>query len=225
MGSYKLLIVDDEQDIVELLQEHFQYKGYMVMTASNGEQAIALAEQQPDLIMLDVNMPQMNGLEVCQHIRVLVSCPILFISARVDEIDRIKGLSVGGDDYIMKPFSLIELTARVEAHIRRDERHKHKTKIRFSHELQIDYAAREISFRDAIIPFTKKEYDIIELLSMHHGQVFDKEQIYEKLWGYDGDGDAQVIAEHIRKIRAKLAAAGSFVPIETVWGIGYKWKS
>ncbi|HIW31749.1 MAG TPA: response regulator transcription factor [Candidatus Paenibacillus intestinavium] len=225
MSKYKLLIVDDERDIVALLQEHFEYKGYEVLTAYDGKEAIRLAQQQPDLILLDINMPSMNGLEVCAYIRSLVSCPILFVSAKIDESDKIKGLSVGGDDYIIKPFSIHELSARVEAHLRRDERHLNKTKIKFFDHLQIDYGAKEITCEGKLISFTKKEYEIIEFLSIHRGQVFDKERMYEKLWGFDGVGDSSVISEHIRKIRAKFAISGKDQPIETVWGLGYKWKS
>lgn len=224
MSKYKLLIVDDERDIVALLRDHFMYRGYDVLTAYNGKEAILLTQEQPDLILIDINMPSMNGLEVCENIRSLISCPIIFVSAKVDESDKIKGLSVGGDDYIIKPFSIQELSARVEAHLRRDERHLKKTRIKFFDGLQIDYGAKEITREGEIIPFTKKEYEIIEFLSIHRGQVFDKERMYEKLWGFDGVGDATVISEHIRKIRAKFAISGLDQPIETVWGLGYKWK-
>lgn len=127
------------------------------------------------------------------------------------------------DDYVVKPFSLDELSARVAAHIRRDQRGLTKTKTKFENDLTIDYAAKGVCFKDVPVALAKKEFEIIELLSLNSGQVFDKERIYEKLWGYDSTGDASVVAEHIRKIRAKLAAVGVKPHIETVWGVGYKW--
>lgn len=221
----KILIVDDEQPILQLLTDHFGFLDYEILTAFNGAEALKQAEKQPDLILLDINMPELNGLEVCRKIRHIVSCPILFVTAKVDEADKIKGLQVGGDDYITKPFSLAELTARVEAHLRRDERHLRKTKVSLTNDLEIDYDAKELYFQGTAIHFTKKEFEIIELLATYKGQVFDKERIYEKLWGFDGEGDSMVISEHIRKIRAKFTKLNITSPIETVWGVGYKWKS
>lgn len=221
--EHTLLIVDDESDIVLLIKDHFEYSGYQVLTALNGEEAIRQAERQPDLILLDINMPDLDGLEVCKHIRHVVTCPIVFVSARVEDSDKILGLQVGGDDYIVKPFSLEELSARVEAHIRRDQRQLKKSKIRLTNEIQIDYDAKTIWFHNKELGFTKKEFDIIELLSTYRGQVFDKERIYEKLWGFNGDGDSSVVTEHIRKIRAKFLKYGVKQPIQTVWGVGYRW--
>ena len=221
----KILIVDDEQPILQLLTDHFGFLDYEILTAFNGAEALKQAEKQPDLILLDINMPELNGLEVCRKIRHIVSCPILFVTAKVEEADKIKGLQVGGDDYITKPFSLAELTARVEAHLRRDERHLRKTKVSLTNDLEIDYDAKELYFQGTAIHFTKKEFEIIELLSTYKGQVFDKERIYEKLWGFDGEGDSMVISEHIRKVRAKFTKLNITSPIETVWGVGYKWKS
>ena len=145
-------------------------------------------------------MPKLDGMEVCKKIRDYVSCPILFLTARIEENDKVQGFSVGGDDYIVKPFSLVELEARVQAHLRREERHQTNTKVKFSGELLI-----------------------VELLSQNAGQVFDKERIYERVWGYDSEGDSSVVAEHIRRIRTKIAAYTNKSYIETVWGCGYKW--
>lgn len=220
-----ILVVDDEQAILQLLTDHFSFMDYNVLTATDGIKALEQAAKQPDLILLDINMPQMDGLEVCRKIRQLVACPILFVTARVEEVDKIKGLQVGGDDYITKPFSLAELTARVESHLRRDERHLKKTKVYFMGDLEIDYEAKELYYQGSVIHFTKKEFEIIELLSMYKGQVFDKERMYETLWGLDGEGDSMVISEHIRKIRLKFSKAKTSSPIETVWGVGYKWKN
>lgn len=220
----KILIVDDEPDVVEMLQDYFELNGYSTLTARNGKEALTKVSKQPDLIILDVNMPKMDGIELCKQIRDFVSCPILFLTARTEDSDKIKGFAVGGDDYIVKPFSIDELGARVAAHIRRDMRSQNKSRQHFGQDFVIDYSAKEVYVRGVLIPFSKTEFDIIELLSSNAGQVFDKERIYDRVWGFDGEGNAMTVVEHIRKIRAKLLDAGCESYIETVWGCGYKWK-
>ena len=219
----KILIVDDEADIVAMLKDYFEFNGYDTITAVSGLEAIKKAEKQPDIILLDINMPYIDGMEVCMQIRNFVSCPILFLTARVEDSDKIKGFGVGADDYIVKPFSIDELGARVSAHLRRERRQRESAKVRFDDKLAIDYTERSLYYNGEQIPFAKKEFDIIELLSQHIGQVFSKERIYELVWDYDSEGDSSVIAEHIRRIRSKFAKAGMKPYIETVWGVGYKW--
>ena len=219
----KILIADDETDIVVMLSQFFQGKGYRILTATNGVETLKQVENNPDIILLDINMPGMDGLEVCQRIRDYVSCPILFLTARIEDADKVKGFSVGGDDYIVKPFSLVELEARVKAHLRRETRHSFNTQIKFIDELTIDYVERCIFYKGNKISLAKKEFDIVELLSVNSGQVFDRERIYEKIWRYDSEGDSSVVAEHIRRIRTKIAAFTEKGYIETVWGCGYKW--
>lgn len=218
-----ILIVDDEADIVSTLADYFLFNDYNVMTATSGKEAIEKAERQPDIILLDINMPNVDGLEVCARIRDFVSCPILFLTARVEDSDKIKGFGMGGDDYVVKPFSLDELGARVAAHIRRERRRGETPKVRFDDKLSIDYTERRLYFDSEEISLAKKEFDIIELLSSHPGQIFSKERIYELVWGYDSEGESSAVAEHIRRIRAKLAARGTKSYVETVWGVGYKW--
>lgn len=220
---YKILVVDDEKDVVCLLKDYFEMNNYTVITAYSGLEAIEKTLQKPDIILLDVNMPDGDGLSVCRKIRDFVSCPILFLTARIEDSDKINGFAAGGDDYIIKPFSITELGARVSAHIRRDHRVSGKSNVRFFGNLSIDYTAKTVHSDGAEIDFTKKEFQIIELLSMNCGQVFDKEHIYEKIWGYDAEGESSVIAEHIRRIRTKLSKSGEDYHIETVWGMGYKW--
>jgi len=219
----KILIVDDEADIVTMLKNFFEINGYDVLTATNGLEAITQTQKQPDLILLDINMPDIDGMEVCSRIRNFVCCPILFLTARIDDADKIKGFGVGGDDYIVKPFSMDELGARVAAHLRRERRQHEAAKVRFDDNLTIDYTERCLYYNGNPILLAKKEFDIIELLSQHRGQVFSKERIYEFVWDYDSEGDASVIAEHIRRIRMKFRDANMKSYIETVWGIGYRW--
>ena len=220
---YKILIADDEPDVVSLVKDYFELNGYLVFTAKNGTEAVALASRQPDIILLDINMPEADGFEVCRRIRDYVSCPIVFLTARIEDSDKISGFAAGGDDYIIKPFSLEELGARVAAHIRRDNRAAAKRDILLCGSLSVDYADMTVSAGGEEISLAKKEFLILELLSRNTGQVYSKERIYEKIWGYDAEGDSSVVAEHIRRLRAKLSKYGEGSHIETVWGMGYKW--
>ena len=220
--AYRILIVDDETEVVKMLQSFLLRKGYQVSYALEGGEAVVKAKEQPDLILLDINMPQMDGIEVCREIRDTVTCPILFLTARDQDADKIEGFAAGGDDYIVKPFSLAELGARIEAHLRRDRRSKEIQRKVFG-DITVDYSAREVTVRGEKIHFNRKEFDIIQLLSLNRGQTFGRGKIYDRVWGIEGDGDDAVIMEHIRKIRLKFTSAGCEPCIETVWGIGYKW--
>lgn len=219
----KIMIIDDEIDILRMLERYFRLNGYHVITADGAEDALNKLNPQPDLILLDINMPGMNGIALCKSIRDFVTCPILFLTANTDDRDKIKGFTAGGDDYIVKPFSVDELGARVSAHLRRENRTKTKTEVLFDVHFIIDYSQRAVFYKNKEISFTKKEFDIIEILSQNPGQVFDKERLYEAAWGLEGLGNNSVVAEHVSQIRAKLAAVGARQYIETVWGVGYKW--
>lgn len=222
--AYKILIVDDEKMLTDLLARQFSDCGYTVYAANSGARAMELLNHQPDIILLDINMPDADGLSFCKNIRGAVSCPIIFLTARIMEEDILKGFQTGGDDYITKPFSLAELMARVEAHLRREQRPKAVSPVITSHGLVVNLSEREASFEGKSIVLTKKEFDIIELLLTNASQIFDKERIYEAVWGLDADGYSNVVKEHIRKIRAKLMEAADWDFIETVWGMGYKWR-
>ena len=221
--AYKLLIVDDDVELIKMLKSYFELKGYIIYTAADGKEALDRISILPDLILLDINMPKISGLEVCKRIRNKVSCPILFLTAKVEEQDKINGLLSGGDDYIIKPFSLRELEARIISHIKREERNRDKRRIKFVDNLSIDFVGRTVEYCDTEINLTKMEYEIVEFLASHAGQVFDKESIYEKIWGYDGEGDSKIVTELIRRIRKKLSEYTDQEFIETVWGCGYKW--
>ncbi len=222
--AYRILIVDDEPILTELLSSHLQDHGYTVSVANSSDAALAKLNKKPNLILLDINMPGMDGLELCKVIRNHIVCPILFLTARITEQDKVNGLRAGGDDYITKPFGLQELTARIEAHLRRDERNNRPPEVVTSQGLIINLSDRKVFWNEQELAFSKREFDIIEFLSSNPNQVFDKERIYEAVWGYDAEGDSSVIKEHIRKIRAKLMQAGESEYIETVWGMGYRWK-
>ncbi|AIQ10692.1 transcriptional regulator [Paenibacillus durus] len=219
-----VLVADDERDIVSMVSEYLMTEGYEVWEAENGTDALELALKDPDLILLDVMMPGLDGFSICREIREAVQCPILFLSARVEEADRILGLSLGGDDYILKPFSIGELGARIQAHLRRERRRAAPPKRSKYGNIWIDYASREAGYGDTAIGLARKEYEILELLTLNPGLTFSRERMYERIWGYDAEGDAQAVTEHIKRLRAKLADSGEEQRIETVWGVGYRWR-
>lgn len=208
--SYRILIVDDEIGILQLLQDYFEIQGYEVLTAQNGEEAIEKAMEDLDLILLDINLPDIDGLHVCQEIR-----------EKIEEQDRINGFLMGGDDYILKPFSIEELGARVMAHIRREKRRQPVKDDQKG--FVISYSQRSVFYDGTPITLTKTEFNILELLSMNPGRIFSKEQIYEQVRGIDGTGDNTIITEHIRRIRNKISAYTDREYIKTVWGVGYQW--
>lgn len=218
-----LLIVDDEPGIVDTMKAYFSPQ-YQVLTAYSGGGAIQKAGKQPDLILLDINMPGMDGLAVCQTIREHLTCPILFLTARVESADQIAGFQAGADDYIVKLFDLDQLAARVAAHLRREQRRSSPSAVRFFGECVVDYSARTVIIQGQGVSLSRREFDILELLSLSAGQVFDRERIYETVWGIDGEGNSDTVMEHIRKIRAKMSVHTQHSYIETVWGCGYRWN-
>ena len=222
--QYKILMVDDDRELLKMLNQYFTLKNYTVIIAENGIEAMEKISVNPDIILLDVNMPGMDGIEVCRRIRDMVSCPIIFLTAKVEEQDRVMGLLSGGDDYVTKPFSLKELDARIIAHLKREERIHRKTEQRFYGDLIIDYARKLVQIKGEELEFTKLEYQIIEFLSINPEVVFDKERIYEKISGYDTEGDSRVVTELIRRIRNKIKRYTEHEYIETIWGMGYKWR-
>lgn len=221
--AYKILLIDDDAELLKMLKTYFERKKYEVITARNGPEGLSRLKLKPDLILLDVNMPGIDGIEVCRRIRDKTACPILFLTARVEEQDIVNGLSSGGDDYILKPFGLKELEARIQAHLKREMRRSEKTECRFQGELSIDYSAKTVQIGTDYLDLTRLEYKIIEFLTMNPKMVFDKDRIYEKVCGFDAEGDSRVITELIRRIRNKLRQYTETEYIETVWGMGYRW--
>lgn len=222
--NYSILIIDDEEDMTTMLATFFRKKGFLVRTANDSGSAFDGIAKKPDLILLDINMPDMDGLEFCRQVRSHVNCPILFLSAKVQESDKINGLMAGGDDYITKPFSLKELAARVDAHLRRDQRSAKKNAVIVVEELIVNMTEQRVEYKGEEIPFSKKEFDLLSFLAINRGQILDKEHIYEEVWDYDAAGDSSVVKEHVRKIRKKLMEKTGRDYIETVWGMGYRMK-
>lgn len=217
----RILAIDDDMAILVLIRNALRKDGHEVTCMQ--QVANSLFEQllPYDLILLDVMMPGIDGFSLCRDIRTRVDCPILFLTAKSLEEDVAFGFSLGADDYIKKPFSLVELRARIQAHLRREQREK--TQCLSVSGVHFFPGRREARVGEQLIPLTKSEYDICLLLARNHGQVFSKEQIYEHIFGYEGESDVSAITEHIKNIRRKLSAAGA-APIETIWGIGYRWN-
>lgn len=215
-----ILAVDDEPTILELIKNGLQTDGHQVVTCSSTEEVDLCKISRFELILLDIMMPGMDGVTFCRKIREQVDCPILFLMAKTAEQDITFGLGVGADDYLMKPFRIAELRARVSAHLRREKREHHHC-LSFEH-VQIDLSAKAVLVNQRTVPLTKREYLICEFLAHHKGQVFSREQIYESVFGLEGESDDSTIATHIKNIRAKLNDF-EVQPITTVWGIGYKW--
>ena len=222
----RILLCEDDENLGMLLREYLQAKGYSAELYPDGEAGYkAFLKNKYDLCVFDVMMPKKDGFTLAQEVRAAnAEIPIIFLTAKVEEQDRVNGLLSGGDDYILKPFSLKELDARIIAHLKREERHKGKSEYRFHGDLSIDYGAKRVQIGENDLELTKLEYAIIEFLSMNPGQVFDRERIYEKVCGYDAEGDSRVVTELIRRMRKKLAKYTQTEYIETVWGMGYRWK-
>lgn len=216
--AYRILIIDDDAALLKMLQKYFEMQKYEIITAENGAEGMEKLKFQPDIILLDINMPRIDGIEVCRRIRDKVTCPVIFLTARVEEQDVVNGLSSGGDDYILKPFRLKELEARIAAHLKREGRQRERTECCFQGELTVDYKAKTVQINTDYVEFTRLEYEIIEFLTMHPGMVFDKERIYEKVCGFDAEGDSRVVTELIRRIRKKFRQYTETEYIETVWG-------
>ena len=217
----KLLVVDDDPDMLALVCAALRKDGHQVDTEADAASIQPARCRLYDLLMLDVMMPGEDGFSLCGRIRAEVDCPILFLTARAEDAAIVQGFGLGADDYIKKPFSIAELRARVNAHLRREVRQPAYTLSRGG--VRFDMQAKTAMAGDEALPLTRGEYTICEHLALHAGQVFTKEQLYESVFGFDAEGDASAIAEHIKNIRAKLKVC-ELSPVETVWGVGYKWK-
>ena len=217
----QILTIDDDKAMLALIKNALSKDGHTVTCICQVTETLQDNLSPYDLILLDIMMPGTDGYTFCREIRSYTDCPILFLTAKSLEEDVAFGFSVGADDYIKKPFSILELRARVNAHLRRDQREKVQCfcvgSVRFF------LIKKEIWADGEKLSFTKSEYEISLLLAKNHGQIYSKEQIFENVFGYDKESDISAITEHIKNIRKKLAAAG-LSPIETIWGIGYRWN-
>ena len=224
---YKILIVDDEENIVDLIEYNLKNAGFKTICATNGEDGLKLAmDENPDLIILDVMMPSMDGFEVVKALRKETKVPVLMLTARTDEFDRVLGLELGADDYLTKPFSMRELIARVKAILRRteNEQKEERNQIKVG-PIFMDIDSHKIFVNEEEIQLTAKEYELLRLFVTNKGRVFTREELLDKLWGYDYYGDTRTIDVHVRHLREKLETDSKKPEyIKTVRGVGYKFE-
>ena len=216
-----IIVIDDEIAICKLIETALTRDGHFVTTKNSAIEVTVDDFKHTDLILLDIMMPQLDGITFCREYRSLIDCPILFLTAKTMEQDVIDGFAVGGDDYIKKPFSISELRARVNAHIRRENRERHQRLI--LNDCVFDLSEKTVTIKNKLIFLTKSEYEICELLARNRGQIFSLENILEKIFGFNSESDISSIRVHIKNIRSKFSEVMD-CPIETVWGVGYKWK-
>jgi two-component system OmpR family response regulator len=222
----KLLIVEDDVNLLETIRYNLRKEGYDIATASDGEQALEVArKEKPDLIILDIMLPKINGFEVCRILRKEMIVPIMMLTAKADEMDKIVGLEIGADDYMTKPFSMRELLARVRAMLRRAKMIEAPTQPAIIQigDIEVDNARHRASLAGAILELSPKEYDLLAFLAGNKGLVFSREQLLEKVWGYDFAGDSRTVDVHIRWLRQKIETDPAHPKyLVTIRGTGYK---
>jgi len=228
--SDKILIVEDDPNLLETIKYNLRKEGYVVVTASDGEQALeATRREKPDLVILDIMLPKLNGFEVCRILRKRMTVPILMLTAKADETDKIVGLEIGADDYMSKPFSMREIIARVRAMLRRAKMAEAPKAtgpaiIKIG-EIEVDIARHRASLAGAVLTLSPKEFDLLAFLAENKGLVFSREQLLEKVWGYEFAGDTRTVDVHVRWLRQKIESdAGHPRYLLTVRGTGYKME-
>ncbi|MCK1991225.1 response regulator transcription factor [Peribacillus muralis] len=225
----KILLIEDDVSIAELQRDYLEIEDFKVNIQHTGDAGLKQALQKNfDLIILDIMLPGVNGFEICKQIRAAKDIPILIVSSKKEDIDKIRGLGLGADDYITKPFSPSELVARVKAHLARYDRlagNHSKMNTVFVHGISIDKSSRKVHINGGEVPFTTKEFDLLLFLVMHPNQVLSKEQLYENNWGMETAADVSTVTVHIRKLREKIERDPAHPKyLETVWGAGYRFN-
>jgi DNA-binding response OmpR family regulator len=226
----RILIVEDERSIAELERDYFEVNGFSVDIEESGDKGLEKAMSgKYDLVVLDVMLPRVDGFEICRQVRAAYDIPVIMVSAKKEDIDKIRGLGLGADDYITKPFSPGELVARVKAHISRYERlvgnkDQKKDEIKIGG-IVIDRNSRRVFVNEREVVLTTKEFDLLALLASNPNKVFTKEELFDRIWGLESIGDITTVTVHIRKIREKIEADPSNPRyVETIWGVGYRFE-
>lgn len=228
MANEKILIVEDDDDIGNILRDYLVNEGFSVQVCNDGKNAVRdFKAFEPEIIILDIMLPGVDGIEICRAIRTESIVPIIMLSAKSGDIDKILSLGVGADDYITKPFSPVEVIARIKAQLRRYKTFSNKTEsqlgIKKFNDLTIDSNGYKVSYKAKEIHFTSREFEIIDFLSEYPGQVFSKNQVYDNVWGLSGFGDLNTVSVYIKRIREKFDKY-NINCIKTVWSVGYKWE-
>ena len=229
----KILVVDDERVLLKGLRFNLENEGYQVVTGTDGLQAVTLARQeQPDLILLDVMMPGIDGLQACMRIREFSDVPVIILTAKGEDMDKIMGFECGADDYVTKPFNVLELKARIKALLRRakgaggENSYRNPEEILSAGHIQLDCTRRDVKREGLSVELTAKEFDLLEKLMRNPGRVFSRESLLDQVWGYEYQGDYRTVDVHIRRLREKVELVpASPEYILTKWGVGYYFRS
>ena len=234
MKNYKVLIAEDDKNLLDILRYNLEKEGYRVVTAQDGARALEKTQsEKPDLLILDIMLPEIDGFEVCRIVRKEMTVPILMLTAKADEVDKIVGLELGADDYMTKPFSIRELLARIKAMLRRVEMVSESltasaatpsTVLDFG-ELKLDTARHVLTRNDTSVDLGPKEFDLLAFLMLNKGQVFSRDTLLDKVWGYEFTGDTRTVDVHVRWLRQKIETSPEKpVYLRTVRGVGYKFE-
>ena len=226
MSVNKILIVDDDENIVELIRIYFEKEGFATVTASNGVKALELFKTEaPSIVILDIMMPEMDGWQVCREIRKISNIPIIMLTAKGETFDKVLGLELGADDYMTKPFETKELVARVKAVLRRsDTKEQAADKEIVFPKLTVNLSNYEIRIDGKLTEIPPKELELLYFLASNPNRVFTREQLLEEVWGFDYFGDSRTVDVHIKRLREKLEGVDSNWQLKTVWGVGYKFE-
>lgn len=224
--KYKVLIVDDDANVRDLVSLYLEKEGLVPVAASNGEEALRLIPQHcPEVVILDIMLPGMDGLEICRNLRRISDVPIIMLTAKAEEADRVVGLELGADDYVVKPFSPRELVARVKAVLRRGKEPvgRHDEVLRFAG-LEINRSHHRVLLDGGEVPLTPMEFRLLWYLASHEGRVCTRKELLERVWGYDSASDVRTVDVHVKRLRRKLAVPKAAFSIATVWGMGYRFE-
>jgi two-component system response regulator ResD len=226
VGSVRVLVVDDEAIVRDVLTRYLEKEGFRVDAAEDGEVALELAARsRPDIVVLDLMLPKVDGFEVFRRLRGLGDVPVVMLTAKGEEVDRVVGLELGADDYVSKPFSPREVVARIRAVLRRGERIARDGILLVVGGLEIDRPRREVRRDGSLLHLTRKEYDLLELLASHPGCTFTRTDLLESVWDFAWDGDSSTVTVHIRRLREKIEDDPSDPRhLVTVWGVGYRFE-
>ncbi len=229
MANEKILVVDDDQNICEVLRLYLVKEGYAVIVANDGAQALDLYEKEkPDMVLLDVMMPRMDGWETCRRIRQQGNTPVIMLTAKGDTFDKVLGLELGADDYVVKPFDAKEVVARIKAVLRRcgyagKEEEKQDGVLEFEN-LRLDMNSYELRVNGKVVEAPPKELELLNCLAGHPNRVYTRDQLLDEVWGFEYYGDSRTIDVHVKRLREKLAGASDKWELKTVWGVGYKFE-
>ncbi len=227
MTDTKILVIDNDPAICELIKAHFESEGYEVKTVSDGSESISTFKlYEPDIVLLDIMLPRKDGWQVCREIREISSRPIIMISSKSDVFDKVLGLELGADDYLVKPFDIKELSARIKAVLRRCQKDTSQIDeeiVKFEN-IEISLQKYELKLKGKSIDIPPKELELLYFLASNYNRVFSRDQLLDKVWGFDYLGDSRTVDVHIKRLREKLQGVSDKWLIKTVWGVGYKFE-